>query len=131
MRFFILAILAAVLFAGASAQAQQKPAVKAIDADVLAFLEGFALGVEAQIGNITLCTADAQVTLEDFRQGYNQITQGFRDWSVSLVEQGFVSIGHGFDEIAVAFKDCGIERLVMDIEKLAAELKSGTAVRYH
>jgi hypothetical protein len=34
--------------------------------DALAFIEGFALGVESQIGNVTLCTKDAQVVLDDF-----------------------------------------------------------------
>jgi hypothetical protein len=128
MKFVVLALLALVLSVSATSLAVHVRAPpKAVPADVLAFLEGFALGVEAQIGNITLCTADVQVTLEDFKQGYNQIQQGFKHLSIKLVEEGFISIGHGFDDIATAFKDCGIERLVEDIEKLAAELKTGTA----
>jgi hypothetical protein len=128
MRFIVLALFAAIFF---SVSATPEIKTKALPADVLAFLEGFALGVEAQIGNITACTADVEITLEDFNLAYKQITQGFRDWSPKLVEQGFVSFGHGIEEIAVAFKDCGVDRLVNDLEKLAAELKTGTTGIIH
>jgi hypothetical protein len=57
--------------------------------DVLAFLEGFALGIESGIGNITTCTNDVQMTLEDFQ------------YTVKLMEDGihFIYLLLTFDRI--------------------------------
>ncbi len=104
---------------------QSLPGQLPLASEVLQFLEGFALGVEAGIGNITQCTAQAKTTLSDFQAAYQDIKTGFSKLSLSALQRGVQELSQGLQDVATTFEACGIPQLVADIKRIAAEIKKG------
>jgi len=94
----------------------------------LLFFEGFAIGVEAEIGDPKQCAADAKLTLNDFELGYATIKQGIWDFSISEVQQGLLDWSKGLDEMVQALHDCGAYQLAADIAKLQADIATGEGI---
>ncbi|KAG2381677.1 hypothetical protein C9374_006061 [Naegleria lovaniensis] len=99
--------------------------VKSLPLNVLAFVEGFALGIEADVGNVTECTKDVYITLNDFDDAFYSLEYGFKRINVKLIETGLREFGAGVKELAVALKGCNVNGIVEKIESLAAQLQSG------
>jgi len=93
--------------------------------DVVQFLEGFALGIEATIGNVTECTNDLNITFNDFAVAWKLLREGFDDLDVSEIEQGLIEMAKGLVEVSIAFEQCGLETLAAEIAALAAEIAKG------
>jgi len=89
------------------------------------FFIGFAEGIEAEIGNPEVCAKEANLTLHDIELGYSQISNGIWSLDVHQVEQGLQNWALGLNEMAFALRDCGINKLSDDIERIALELASG------
>ncbi|KAL9652607.1 hypothetical protein ABK040_015570 [Willaertia magna] len=127
--FCLIAVLAATAFAYPSVvcKKQSRLGDNALPAEILAFLEGFVLGLDAEVANITLCTQDAKITLTDLQNGFRDIEGGIKSISVKQVERGLQEFGAGVQEIAVALRDCNVTEIVREIETIAQELQSGAS----
>jgi len=93
--------------------------------DVVAFIEGFATGVESEIGNVTECTKDLDITLNDFEVGFSLIKRGISRIWIPDVEKGLRYFGNGLKEVALVLKVCNATRLAEDIADIAMELSQG------
>eukprot|EP01129_Flabellula_baltica_P017775 TRINITY_DN9990_c0_g1_i1.p1 TRINITY_DN9990_c0_g1~~TRINITY_DN9990_c0_g1_i1.p1 ORF type:complete len:181 (-),score=53.66 TRINITY_DN9990_c0_g1_i1:54-596(-) len=92
--------------------------------EALLFLEGFAYGLEEEIGNVTECAKDLNVTMEDLDAGFKLIKHGI-PWHPKDLEKGLKLWAAGLTEFTHALKDCGLEHLVEDIEVILKEIESG------
>eukprot|EP01120_Amphizonella_sp_Union-15-10_P014656 TRINITY_DN719_c0_g1_i2.p1 TRINITY_DN719_c0_g1~~TRINITY_DN719_c0_g1_i2.p1 ORF type:complete len:191 (-),score=51.74 TRINITY_DN719_c0_g1_i2:45-575(-) len=93
----------------------------------LLFLEGLGYGLEVEIGNVTECAKDLNVTLDDFDAGYTSIRKGIDNWNIFEIEKGLKDWAAGLEESSQVLKVCGAEELAADIEKLAQELQGGVS----
>jgi len=94
--------------------------------NILLFIEGFALGLEIEIGDPALCAKDVNVTEEDFIDGFNKIKNGINKYSISEIEAGLRDWANGIYEVNLALRDCGAGKIADDIESIMQELQSGT-----
>jgi len=94
----------------------------------LIFFEGFALGIEAEIGNPKECAKSANMTLTDFDNGYSEIKNGIWDLSIEEVKQGLLDWSLGLQQMTNGLKECGAMQLAADIEKLALDIQSGEGI---
>jgi len=120
--------LVCLLFVVASlAVHPHKPKVKDTpEQNLIFFVEGLAYGVEAEVGNITECMEDLNITLADFEKGFADISQGI-DWlDIFQIEKGLKEWSAGVTEVNEVLKVCGAEKLAEDIAKIVAEVSSGT-----
>jgi len=97
------------------------------ESDTLAFLEGFALGLAEDFGNITECRNDSITFVEEFDQAFTLIKKGIDHASINDIVQGLIEFANGIDEVAKALQDCGDAQVVADIANLAKYLKGGPA----
>ncbi|KAL0488186.1 hypothetical protein AKO1_015391 [Acrasis kona] len=126
MKFFLLAVIVAILAYTTSAQeVRSKVQYKISEKDALLFIEGFALGVEAEIADVSVCVKEVTATLDDFSTAYAKLKLGFHTLSPSLVREGITHLGAGIESVTKDLKDCGVDRLVKDILALTAEIKQG------
>eukprot|EP01116_Phalansterium_solitarium_P003266 TRINITY_DN1403_c0_g1_i1.p1 TRINITY_DN1403_c0_g1~~TRINITY_DN1403_c0_g1_i1.p1 ORF type:complete len:205 (-),score=87.87 TRINITY_DN1403_c0_g1_i1:515-1129(-) len=93
--------------------------------DTVQFIEGVALGLAADFGNVTECTKEGTTVIDDFDKAYTEIKNGFAHMNVPEIAAGLVDFGAGLDELAAALSDCGEEQLVADIANLAKYLSEG------
>eukprot|EP00698_Gefionella_okellyi_P016753 TRINITY_DN4811_c0_g1_i1.p1 TRINITY_DN4811_c0_g1~~TRINITY_DN4811_c0_g1_i1.p1 ORF type:complete len:210 (-),score=53.88 TRINITY_DN4811_c0_g1_i1:107-736(-) len=89
------------------------------------FIEGFAIGLEIDIGNASQCASDEKYTVDDFEDAWKDLDYGFTHASISYIEQGLREFGNGTQEIAQALKDCGVGTLADEIENIAKQLQEG------
>ncbi|KAG2381678.1 hypothetical protein C9374_006062 [Naegleria lovaniensis] len=124
---FIMVALTAVLMITSSASKVKALSIpKELPSNVLAFVEGFLLGIEADVGNVTACTRDATITLNDFDNAFYSLEYGFKKMSPQLIETGLQELAAGIEEIKQGIEDCNIKGIIKQIESLIAQLKSGT-----
>eukprot|EP01127_Copromyxa_protea_P005045 TRINITY_DN14866_c0_g1_i1.p1 TRINITY_DN14866_c0_g1~~TRINITY_DN14866_c0_g1_i1.p1 ORF type:complete len:168 (-),score=49.19 TRINITY_DN14866_c0_g1_i1:30-533(-) len=97
------------------------------ETNTILFIEGFAEGLEVEIGNPAVCGKDVNATLDDFETGYSLIKEGIRHISISKVEAGLKDWSAGVNMLSAVLADCGAEELAADIEKLVAEFSSGAS----
>eukprot|EP00003_Mantamonas_plastica_P010501 TRINITY_DN1994_c0_g2_i2.p1 TRINITY_DN1994_c0_g2~~TRINITY_DN1994_c0_g2_i2.p1 ORF type:complete len:180 (-),score=70.90 TRINITY_DN1994_c0_g2_i2:100-639(-) len=90
---------------------------------IIQFLEGFALGIESDFGNVSACIKDAAETYMKFDAAFKDIDEGIRHLDVKRVEKGITELGQGVQDIADAAKDCGFGEIAQDIEAIAKELQ--------
>jgi len=95
--------------------------------DTVQFLEGFALGLASDFGNVTECANDSSTVVDDFDKAYQEIKNGISHLNVAEVAQGLVDFGSGVQEIAKALEECGDAQLVADIANLGKYLSEGPA----
>merc|ERR1711934_640075 len=115
-----LLLLCPFTFAGKAAPGAGK--------DVVLFLEGLAVGVEEDFGNVTECTADLELTLQDFEKGYALIGQGMRHYSISDIRKGLDAFSAGLQEIKKAIDDCGTEEFAQAVEAIIQDFSSWVGV---
>jgi len=96
--------------------------------NVVLFLEGLAEGVETDFGNVTNCTQDLDITIDDFETGFDLISSGLRDWSPSKIRDGLDDWVNGLIEIKVAIDQCGSAEFIADIASIIADFTSWTGV---
>lgn len=94
----------------------------------LKFFEGFAQGIEAEIGNPKECAKSANITLTDFDNGYLAIKHGVEHLSIDEVKQGLLDWSLGLQQMTEGLKACGAFQLAADIEKLAADIQTGEGI---
>eukprot|EP01124_Arcella_intermedia_P012184 TRINITY_DN184_c0_g1_i1.p1 TRINITY_DN184_c0_g1~~TRINITY_DN184_c0_g1_i1.p1 ORF type:complete len:175 (-),score=19.16 TRINITY_DN184_c0_g1_i1:70-594(-) len=94
--------------------------------NMLLFIEGFAIGLEVEIGNPAVCAKDLNVTETDILDGYQKIKSGVDNWDIYTVEDGLRLWSMALNEVSYALGDCGAEKLAADIQALTKELSSGT-----
>eukprot|EP01121_Diplochlamys_sp_Union-15-3_P010627 TRINITY_DN299_c0_g1_i1.p1 TRINITY_DN299_c0_g1~~TRINITY_DN299_c0_g1_i1.p1 ORF type:complete len:171 (-),score=47.30 TRINITY_DN299_c0_g1_i1:31-543(-) len=115
-------VLVALLFLLAVAFASKW---KITPEETVEFIEGVAVGLEVELGNVTECTKDLNITLEDFEQGFADVRRGIDSISLSLVEKGIMEWGDGLKELVVVLKVCGADEAAADIEKIILQIESG------
>jgi hypothetical protein len=93
--------------------------------DWIGFIEGIALGIESDFGNVTECTQEAEFAYESLERSFQELQEGFRQKSVGLITAGIIDLGFGIQEIGKDLKTCDIGEILEDIEKIAKELSSG------
>jgi len=94
--------------------------------NIILFIEGFAKGLEVEIGNPAECAHDLNVTEDDLFNGYTLIKKGMSDFSISEIEDGLKLWSAGLLEINQALDDCGAGNITTDIEKILKEISEGT-----
>lgn len=89
------------------------------------FLEGFAIGFEIEIGNVTECIHDAMniATLSD--QFYLLEKEGFNDRSMKELYAGFKVLPQLAQEIALGLQQCGLISFAQRITNVVKEFESG------
>jgi hypothetical protein len=108
-------------------KASSKSLTGDVGRDVELFLEGMAVGLEIDIGNVTECTKDANVTLGDFEKGFRDLENGINQLSRTLIERGLVEWAAGVLSMAKLLQQCGFVELAQDIYNIATEIMSGPA----
>jgi len=93
--------------------------------NMILFIEGFAVGLEVEIGNPAVCAKDINVTEDDIAKGFAKIKQGMEDISVTDIEEGLALWSAALTEVNQALKDCGAGNLTQDVEEILAELNDG------
>jgi hypothetical protein len=73
---FVLVVIASIAVAASAAQVSVRAAPRGLPLDVLHFVEGFVLAVDAKVGNITQCTQNTTITLGAFKVAVDKLTQG-------------------------------------------------------
>jgi len=91
------------------------------------FIEGFAEGLEVEIGNPAVCAKDVNVTEEEFIQGFAKIKDGINHLNIFEVQDGLVLWSQALMGINTALRDCGAEKIANDIEEILKEFSSGPA----
>eukprot|EP01123_Difflugia_compressa_P008350 TRINITY_DN245_c0_g1_i1.p1 TRINITY_DN245_c0_g1~~TRINITY_DN245_c0_g1_i1.p1 ORF type:complete len:176 (+),score=24.93 TRINITY_DN245_c0_g1_i1:61-588(+) len=94
--------------------------------NIILFIEGFAQGLEVEIGNPAECAGDLNVTEQDLLIGFRQIKAGIQDFSVSELETGLKYWASALIEITAALRDCGAGTIADDIDNILQEINSGT-----
>lgn len=79
-----------------------------------------------EVGNVTSCTKDAKITLNDFENAFYSLEYGFKKMNPQLIETGLKELAAGIEEIKQGIEDCNVKGIIKQIESLIAQLKSGT-----
>jgi len=122
MELFFIGLL--IIFGSIS---PSSASTEGIEADVFLFLDGFAAGIEVDVGNLKECARDINMTLDDFNLAWYNISEGLYWLSPSEVEAGIVELGSGIREVALVYTNCGVNKLAADIERLGEKLFNGTS----
>jgi ATP-dependent protease HslVU (ClpYQ) ATPase subunit len=93
--------------------------------NMVLFIEGFAAGLEVEIGNPAVCAKDLNITEEDLIKGFAKIKQGIADVSISDIEEGLQDWSAALLEVNQALSDCGAGNLTADVEAILQEINSG------
>jgi hypothetical protein len=91
----------------------------------IAFIEGFALGLESDFGNVTECTQDAKLAFTTLERSFQELRDGFKRNSVYAITAGLIDLGFGIKELIDDAKACDIKEIIDDVLKIAHELSSG------
>jgi len=94
-------------------------------AEAIQFIEGVALGLDDDLGNVTACTKDLNITTVDFGTGFALLEKGFHDKNIKEISAGLTDFGKGTQEIAKVWAACGDAKVAADIAKLAADIAKG------
>jgi len=93
--------------------------------DVLAFLKGFAYGLDVVMGDPEACIRDIKNMTSDFNDAVQLIAYGIKHLSVKSVAQGLFAFADGVEKLADGFKACGLEETAESIIKIVTEIKEG------
>eukprot|EP01087_Luapelamoeba_hula_P007682 TRINITY_DN1880_c0_g1_i1.p1 TRINITY_DN1880_c0_g1~~TRINITY_DN1880_c0_g1_i1.p1 ORF type:complete len:196 (-),score=36.49 TRINITY_DN1880_c0_g1_i1:97-633(-) len=115
----------AIAFLASFAHVEAKYAPFSVTNDVVLFVEGFGYGIGQTFGNVTLCSKDANTTLDNFAKGFSDLKQGFARLSVSYVERGLLEWAAGLADLAPLLENCGAVTLAEDIGRLVAKIQEG------
>ena len=94
-------------------------------ADYIAFIEGFALGVESDFGNVTECVQDGKEAFTYLSRSVQELKDGIHRKSVSAITAGIIDLGFGIKELGEDIKACDIKEIIDDIMNIAHQLSSG------
>jgi hypothetical protein len=99
---------------------------KGVPLDVLHFVEGFALAVDAKVGNLSQCMHNTTITLDAFHVAVGKVMKAFTDLSIPELIDSLSYFGTGINDISLVLEACGETRLIKDIQNLAYELQKGS-----
>lgn len=85
---FILCVIIALSITLASSLRLNQGPYGGDGQDIIEFLEGIAEGLEIDFGNVTQCTSDLNITLDDFEDSWRDLKYGMDHLSKSYIEQG-------------------------------------------
>ena len=107
----LLVLLAAVLATAFTpalglAPKQAAPAPRAGASAVELFVEGMAYGLAEEIGNITECMADIELTEQTAHQAMEDIRHGFKHLRPSYIEKGLRELGDALEDLTDAMIAC-------------------------
>lgn len=104
------------------------------------FEEGFAIGLDIEVGNYTICIKDAEKMYNDITTAFTDIKTGIHKLNIPLIvcschhayvikqTKGFSLLGDAVNIMGEEMVDCGAEELEDDIKDIVAELKSPSGI---
>ena len=97
--------------------------------DTLRFVEGFALGLNADIKQEEITSTDAQF-IDTLHDAYSEMSEGFKNWSITKIEEGIATFAKAMQQMGVFIKQAEIleHHLCEAINKLCEDLKTWTGV---
>eukprot|EP00761_Pharyngomonas_kirbyi_P011319 gb/GECH01011344.1/.p1 GENE.gb/GECH01011344.1/~~gb/GECH01011344.1/.p1 ORF type:complete len:183 (+),score=45.11 gb/GECH01011344.1/:1-549(+) len=90
--------------------------------DAKQFMGGFILGFAKIHGDVSNCVVDSTEMVANFDSAMKEMEQGFKDRSISEMEDGVKKLGTSVHELLSALSDCGFKYITEDVIEIAMKI---------
>ncbi len=100
-------------------------------ANVLRFIEGFALGLCSDLKSPETIPTDAPF-IDTLHKAYEELQLGLKDWSVTQIENGLVTFGKSMQQLAEFLRAAETDEneLLVGLERLCSDMKTWTGTLF-